>query len=221
MKISLSKQILFLFGLLLIILLAGGIRLDSNPPVFWDEGWTLNVARNWITLGHYGQLNDGQPIGPGLSAAFPVVVPVALSFRLFDVGVWQGRLPSVLYLFASLGLLIFLAERLYNRTIAIGTLVLLIFISGSVALHPLNSGRTVIGEMPMLFFLLSGYSLLFLALRKSKWFILPAGLLWGLAIETKAQTLPFYLVSLTIPLLVTIWKRWWQQSLLLLSLIHI
>jgi 4-amino-4-deoxy-L-arabinose transferase-like glycosyltransferase len=140
-----------------------------------------------------------------------------LSFRLFGVGVWQGRLPSVLYLFGSLGLIFYLADRLYNRKVAVGTLVVLFFLSGPNSFHPLTSGRTAMAEMPMIFFLLAGYTLFYLALRKSSWLLIPAALLWGVAIKTKAQPLPFWLLSLLIPLAVCIVKRWWQEAILISS----
>ncbi len=28
------------------LFLAGTINLESTPPLWWDEGWTLSVARN-------------------------------------------------------------------------------------------------------------------------------------------------------------------------------
>jgi hypothetical protein len=155
-----------------LFILAATAYLDRIPPVWWDEGWTLNVARNWVEFGHYGQLLDGQPKGPGLSASFPVVAPIALSFRLFGIGIWQGRLPSVLFLLGSIMLIFFLAEQLYQRAVAIGAVVVLFFFSGIVQLHPLQMGRTAMGEMPALFFLLSGYTCLWFALRRSAWFII-------------------------------------------------
>jgi len=42
----------------------------GGPGMWWDEGWTLSVARNWIERGHYGRLLDGQLAPPGLEAAF-------------------------------------------------------------------------------------------------------------------------------------------------------
>lgn len=215
-RISTIQQVVIasVFSLLLIVTF---INIDQSPPAWWDEGWTLSITRNWVEMGHYGHLIDGQPRGPGLEAAYPIVAPVAASFRLFGVGVWQGRLPSAFYLIASMSLIFFIAESLYNRTIAIGSILILIFLSPPVQLHPLTLGRTVMGEMPMIFYLLAGYTVLFLGLRKSRWWILPASLLWGIAIITKEQTLPFWLASLLLPFGILILKRRWQQAGLLLS----
>src|SRR5436309_7187408 len=104
-----------LLGLLLtsVLLLAGLIKLEVMPPLGWDEGWTLMVARNWVERGHYGRLLDGGLVAPGLSAALPAVAPIALSFRHFGVGIWQGRLPGVLFTVAAVVLLYYLVCRLY------------------------------------------------------------------------------------------------------------
>lgn len=59
---------------LAVLFIAGFYNLENTPPSWWDESWTLNVERNGVELGHYGHLIDGQPRGPGLIAAFPVVV---------------------------------------------------------------------------------------------------------------------------------------------------
>ena len=175
-------------------------NLESVPPLWWDEGWTLSVARNWVELGHYGQLLDGQPRSAGLSAAFPVVAPIALSFRLFGVGIWQGRLVGVLYMFASLALIYCLARRLYSRPVAVGTLGVLLLMPVSERLHPILIGREALGEMPAIFYLLTGYLCLFLALRGRAWLLVPAMLAWGIAVRAKGEVPPFWLVSLVIAL---------------------
>src|SRR5258705_4846077 len=84
-------------------------HLDSVPPVWWDEGWTLSVAHNWVERGHYGRLQEEHLTPRGLEAGFPVTASVALSFRLFGVGVNQGRFVAVIFTFVALGLLYALA----------------------------------------------------------------------------------------------------------------
>ena len=216
-QIMLTKQNVILVGILLLLILAGLINLDRIPIPWWDEGWTLNAARNWVTLGHYGQLIEGVPRDPGLSASFPVVAPVAMSIRFLGIGTWQGRLPSYLFFLGSLVLIYILANKLYNRPNAIGTIFVLIFLSGPVQLHPLTMGRTVLAEMPMLFYLLAGYCLLFLSLRSSILWIIAASIFWAIAIYTKTQALPFWSVSLILPLAATILQRSWRQSRILVA----
>src|SRR2546425_877031 len=117
--------------LTLVLLLLGTINLGSVPPLWWDEGWTLTVARTWVERGHYGRLLAGQLAPSGLEATFPVTMPIALSFRLLGVGVWQGRLVEVFFTLGTLALMYYLARRLYDRSVAIGTLAVLLLMTPS------------------------------------------------------------------------------------------
>src|SRR5881628_3186587 len=139
--------------LVALALLAIGLWNLSSPPLWWDEGWTLSVARNWVERGHYGRLLGGDLAPPGLEAAFPVTAPVALSFRLLGVGIWQGRLVGVLFMVATFLMMYYLASRLYNRKVALGTLFVLLLMPMHPDVHPLISGRQVLAEMPMFFYL--------------------------------------------------------------------
>src|SRR5689334_19301093 len=188
-------------------LFALGVWNLAGPALWWDEGWTLSVARTWVERGFYGRLLDGQLASGGLQAALPVTGSVALSFKLFGVGVWQGRLPGVIAMVAALALMYVLAERLYDRRVAIGTLFVLLCMSIHPQLHPLIMGRQVIGEMHMFCFLLAGYMCLLLALRRSPWWMTPAAISWGLALTTKAQVLPFWLVAMVVPLALALARR--------------
>jgi hypothetical protein len=194
----------------------GTCQLDTFPPVWWDEGWTLAVARNWVEFGHYGQMLDGEPRGPGLSAAFPVVAPVALSFKMFGVGIWQGRLPGLFFSLGAIALIVFLANSLYNRKVAFGTLFFLLLAQGDKETNLFLLGRQVLGEMPFIFYLLVGYLCFYFSLKRSPFFILLAAIFWGIAINTKAQVLPFWIVSMFLPLAVSIARRWWKEGLLII-----
>lgn len=194
------------------VFVAGTINLESTPPLWWDEGWTLTVARTWVESGHYGRLLDGEPASPGLAAAFPVIAPIALSFHVLGVDIWQGRLVGVLFTLGALALIYYLACRLYDRSVALGTLVVLLLMT---PIHPVLVGRQVLGEMPMLFYLLAGYACFLSALRKSSWFMPVAVGLWAIALNTKAQVLPFWTASLLIPLSVMLFRRRWSVARLL------
>src|SRR5512134_3160056 len=74
-------------GLLFLIVFGSGlVHLESFPPLWFDEGWTVCVARIWVEIGHYDCLLRGGPAPPSLAAHFPVVASVAVSFKLFGVG---------------------------------------------------------------------------------------------------------------------------------------
>lgn len=196
-------------------LLAVGLWQLGAAAAWWDEGWTLSVAQNWVRLGHYGRLLNGQLAPPGLEAAFPVTASVALSFKLFGIGLWQARLVGVLFLLAALALLWALAQRLYDRAVAWATLAALVLLSAHPQLHPLLIGRQVLAELPMLTYLLAGYLGCLLALSGRGGWLLLAIVGWGVGIVSKAQALPFWLVSLLLPLLLALWQRQWRTAALL------
>ena len=198
--------ILFLAIILIILLFLIFYRLDNWPSVWWDEGWTLSAARNWIEQGHLGNYLDGQPIPPRLPLRFPVVVPVALSMKLFGIGTWQGRLPGVIFTIMSLALVGHLCNKMFDRKTGVFTIVI-IFCFSVFVFHPLNIGRQVMAEMPMMFYLLGGYFLIWLAISKSPIWGVGAALFFGVAIHAKLQVPPFWLASIII-------STWMSISLL-------
>lgn len=189
-------------GIVLIVsaLAMGFFELETTPPLWWDEGWTLCVARQWVETGHYGCMLNGEPAPPILAGHFPVVASIAAGFRLFGVGVWQARLVELLYAFGALGLLYYLTSKLYNHDVALGTLALLLFLPANWHMHPLIMGRQVLGEMPMVLFFLAGSVCLLLVQRHPVW-LGGAIACWGLALMTKAQIRPFLTLALLAPAL--------------------
>jgi hypothetical protein len=212
-----NRQILVYTFIGVLIFLAGTVNLGSAPALWWDEGWNLSLARNWAERGYYGQYLAGQPQPPGLSAAFPAIAPIALSFRVLGVGVWQGRLPGVLFTFGSLGLLFCLTTKLYNRSIGWAALFAVLLLLTLPPVNPILNGRQVLADMPMMFYLLAGYVCILAAWQRSLIFLPAAVLFWGIAINAKAQTYPFWLVSLGVPLLISLIQRQRRSAVLLLA----
>jgi hypothetical protein len=202
---------------LALILLSLTYRLVQVPPLWFDEGWTMTVARNWVVDGWYGQYLAGQPRDSGLAAAFPVVASAALSFKLFGVGVWQARLPFVLYTLGAAVALFYLAKKLYSNGAAWAALLILMFGQIWQPLNAFLAARQVLGEPVVMFCLLVGYVTLFLALHGSGLWIVLAALLWGVGIYAKAQPLPFWLASLALPLIVALYKGWRRPALMLVA----
>jgi hypothetical protein len=73
--------------------------------------------------------------------------------------------------------------------------------------HTLHIGRMVMGEMPMLFFLLAGYAGLLRALEGSAWFLPLTMVCWASALEIKPQLIPFWALSLVTALLLALFRR--------------
>jgi len=208
-RASLKLRTIFALALLLVALT---INLASTPAPWWDEGWTMSVARNWVVLGHYGRLLDGQATPRGLEAAFPVTAAVALSFRLFGIGVIQARIVSVIFTLVALALLYEVARRFYNHSIAFATLVIAIFMSGAVEINPLIAGRQVLAEIPAMCFLLAGYLCFILADKYFTLFMPAAICFWSSALFTKVQVQPFWAASILLPAGLMVFRREWRST---------
>jgi hypothetical protein len=197
-----------------IVLLALSLWNLDGPAMWWDEGWTLSVARNWAEQGHYGRLRNGQRARPGLEAAFTTTLPVGMMMRAFGVGLWQGRLFGALCAVAVVLLLAALAARLYDRRVAVATVVAALCMTAFPTIHPLLLGRRVLAEIPMLMYLLVGYLFLWRALVNRWVALFPAALFLALAWVSKAQLSPFLIVSLTTSALVAALMRRWRIAAL-------
>jgi hypothetical protein len=193
-----------------LLFLTGTINLESTPPLWWDEGWLLTVARNWVEQGHYGRFLLGTPDSVSPTNGFPAIAPIALSFRLLGIGIWQGRIVGVLFTLGALALIYHLAFQLYDRSVAVATLVVLLFMSGHRDFQPVVVGRQALGEMPAAFYLLAGYACFLSALRGSFWLMTPAILFWATALASKLQVLPFWTASLLIPLSMALFRKSWK-----------
>jgi 4-amino-4-deoxy-L-arabinose transferase-like glycosyltransferase len=190
-------------------------RIEAVPAMWWDEGWTVSVAKNWVERGFYGLLNSGNPSPPGLAAAFPVVYTVAISFWIFGIGVWQARLPMIFISIGALAAFFALANSLMSRRASVIALAALLFLPGYGELHVLIMGRQVLGEMPALLCLLAGYLCLERALNKRRLIILCSIMFWACALNTKAQILPFFICSLLVPLAFVLYRHKYRLALYL------
>jgi hypothetical protein len=184
------------------MIVASIASLESVPPLWWDEGWTMSVARNWVELGYAGRLLAGEPAPPGLNASFTVTVPISLSFRFFGVGIYQARFVVVVFMLATLCLLYCLTRRVYNPSIAEATLAIAVLMPVDHAMNPIFSGRQVLAEMPLLFFLIGGYVCFLSVPGRPVIMLLLTSMFWSFALVTKLQVLPFWLVSMLLPLVV-------------------
>jgi hypothetical protein len=180
------------------------------PPLWFDEGWSLTVARNWVETGQYARFLQGNPITAyGLAKPFSVTGPIALSFSLFGVGIWQGRLTAMISMALALYLIFQLARQLYDPIVAYLTLFVLLFLA--TPYNPWIMGRQAIGEAPMVFYLIGGYVFLLASLNGKKYALLGAMIFWGLALDSKGHVLPFWSVSMLLPIAVTFLRKQWSQ----------
>jgi 4-amino-4-deoxy-L-arabinose transferase-like glycosyltransferase len=204
----LNKKNILLAGFLLLFWLALLIDLDHMPALWFDEVWNLITARLWVQNGVYGRLLEGNYIlSRMMTHSISVTSWQALSFLIFRPGVWQGRLPSTLFMTLALLLLYLLANRMYGKPVGEWSLAVLVMLS-LPGIHPYWYGRQAVSEAAVVFYILVGY-----------WFFSRpdahksdqalAVLFWGLALNAKGLAIPFLSWALIFPALVAGAEKNW------------
>ena len=120
--------------------------------VSWDEGWNFCVAKNLVQEGHYGCSFGGELTTPRLSQGPLIVGPAALGFKLFGVGIAQGRLFQAILTLLGIWGLYFLTRRIAGKNIALLALLYLLGASGDYRIHPGILGGQAWGETTVIFF---------------------------------------------------------------------
>jgi hypothetical protein len=209
----------YLVAVVLLLLCFVGLTaaLASFPAFSFDEGWTATVARNWVERGFYGMYVNGEQASPGLAAAFPATASVAAGFRLFGVGLAQARLVSAMYMLAALAALYALARQLYNARAAVCALPAVVLLAPQWDMQALYVGRSVLAEPVMLLLLSVSYLFFARGVRAtSDWrgrgLVALAVIGWSLALNAKAQPLPFWALSLAAGMMYCAVKRQWRDA---------
>lgn len=196
-------SVLFLFSL---VCFFGLYKLTESPSLVYDEGWYFQTSANLAREGIDGIRMS--PVGithisTFVTVGYPLIYPLALWFKIFSVGVFQARFFMFLILFGFVTVSYFLVKKMYGKGIALSTLALI------ATFPPLyGNGKTVMGEMPGLLFLVS--FLFFLTCIKSHpkrklLFIILAGIFAGLCVAVKPLFI-LLLPALCIGALIE-WKR--------------
>jgi 4-amino-4-deoxy-L-arabinose transferase-like glycosyltransferase len=184
------------------VLFCSFYNLSNYPTIWWDEGIFSRTAANLVQHGRYAftiQSPDTlKDFDFRISAGPTVILPVALSYRLFGISVWSGRLVAGLYLTLAFILLYLSARLLLPR----GPSLLAVLLS-LVSTGILYWGRTVIGDVPALACFLGGVYCLIKGLQEERpglffW----AGLCFGLAVDAKE----FYGFTMLPALAALIWE---------------
>lgn len=183
----------FLVGLgIAIVVFVGTYRLSESPRVWYDEGFLTQIAMNLAEYGKQAiQVSPGEFVSTGMvSSGYPLYYPVSMAYKLFGVGVLQGRSAMVAYM-----ILLFLASYIFIRLLlgrryALWTVFLL---STFPMLY--GNGKSVLGEVPGLFFLV--LCLISLAvLEKSSWRNLWAYGFFGITAGLCSATKPIFILLL-------------------------
>lgn len=160
-------------------------KLKESPPVWYDEGFYVQAAEN-LAAGRSGNIQLAPGVVSNIShvtVGYPLIYPLAGWFQAFGVSVLSARSLMVLFILWFLLASFFLVKRLFGPELALGALALLATLP---TLY--GNGKSVLGEVPGLLYLV--LSLLFLtialssATRKYLWLVL-AGLSAGICVVTK------------------------------------
>ncbi len=183
-------------------------RLPYYSTAGFDEGAFFNVARTFAREGVYAEASQAgyRYTGPVASTGPTVILPVALVYRLFGVGIPQGRAVVVAYGALALIALYGLAALVTDWRGAL--LAVILAVVGIDLLMPALLRGEHTGEGPGLFFLLAG---LWFWLRpgERRWYtLLGVGVLMGLSSITKYQNAVFVLPALLLAWIVDlVWYR--------------
>lgn len=125
-------------------------RLSESPPVWYDEGYYLQLAMNQAAHGRLELQTapDTFVSAATVSLGFPLVFPVAFAFEHFGVGVFQARMVMVLFILALFMAVVVLMRTLFGTRAALLSGLLLVTFP---VLY--GDGKNVLGEVPGLFYL--------------------------------------------------------------------
>ncbi len=189
----------------LILAFFSSYKLSEAPGIWYDEGYFTQMAMNMADQGkEVIQIAPDTFISSATqTGGFPLIFPVAASYKLFGVGVAQGRYAMVMYLFLFLIAAYWYARLLFGAEIAAWSALLL---STFAMLY--GNGKSVLGEVPGLFyFLLTLIALVYLErndYRNLRSYAL-VGLCAGLCVVTK----PIFI--LLAPALFAVWLLRWKR----------
>lgn len=185
----LSRENFILVFLFLILILLSVWQLPKSPATWFDEGINLWIAKSLINYGVFSlEIAPGEFVETRqflITSNYPVLLPAALSMKIFGFNLLAARLPMVLFLFLFAFTAYFLVKKFYGNAVAIMSVALI------VSFTPFyGNGKAVLGEIPGLFYFLTGLLLWNEWNDENKWKVFMAGLFFGLAIATK----PFFLI---------------------------
>lgn len=191
------------------VIFFGFFRLSESPSFLFDEGWYFQTSANLATTGI-----DGLQIAPGniehfstyVTVGYPLIYSLALWFKIFSIGVFQARFLMVLFILGFVLAGYFLAKKLFGKNIALAALAVI------ATFPPLyGNGKSVMGEVPGLFFLASFLFCLTCARnesRRKKLFLILAGISAGLCVAVK----PLFILLLP-ALLIGVIVEWRRKNL--------
>jgi 4-amino-4-deoxy-L-arabinose transferase-like glycosyltransferase len=160
-------------------------KIGVTPLAWHDEGSAMLISKTLVQDGVYSvKTTTGyESFGPVQSVGPTVLLPIALVFKLFGVGIVQGRVIASIYLVFTLLAFYAITAKLFGHKVALLGFLLLL---GNPNARMILQGREVLGEVPALGFIFLGALLFYQGLpgRNIKKLVL-SGLLIGASMVTK------------------------------------
>lgn len=202
MRLSSGSKYFYPFLFLLVLSLPLlTVRLDSYPPVWFDEGYRTNQARTLVERGVYGThtVEGDYPFNPATTGGPADILAVALSFKIFGIGIAQGRWAVVVLAIVALFGLYALAAHLFGRRAGLFITLFVLAVPAIQNLSLLLLGRQVMSEVPALAWIVLGLTLWFWDWERGGWLTAAAaGTAVGFGLLSKTQTAIYLAPSLFI-----------------------
>jgi hypothetical protein len=204
------------YGILLVAVLLPGLfwKLETFPPIWFDEGYKLNAGKTLAFEGVYGTSTaDGiLPFDPGISSGPLDIVPMAASFLVFEVGLLQARISYVVYSLTALISYFLIGRKLFGYPAAILAVFILIAAPPIQGINFVLLSRQVLGEIPAYSFVLFGWAVWLYAWKGRKTLLLGlAGVCIGLGLLSKTQLAIALLPALGIASVATLVPHFWKR----------
>lgn len=182
-------------GFVAIFYLTVAIQSITTQPLGFDEGWVLQAPLTMATTGEYASLGamwggSNKLFDPYVSSGPAVLMPIALSFKLFGVGVVQARIIMVAFYLAVIFLMAwYVHSQTKSKYALLAVLSILLLVS-----VPLNFRLDILGEFPAIAYALAS----FICWQKRRFGL--AGLFAALAVLSKI--IMFFLLAAAVLLFV-------------------
>lgn len=184
-----------------VIYLGHFVYLAGTQTPSFDGSMNLQVPVSLIRYGTYATYYNGIELFAGrIQTGIPVLLPIAILFKIFGVGSLQALMVNVLYI----ALLIFFIFLISNELNANRTVILLVMGVTTLLWSFSELAMGVFGEIPALaLFLGMEYFLILAEKRNKKEYYALAGLFFGLAYLTKT------VILIAVPALILVFASKW------------
>ena len=181
-----TKSKVLVVTILFITVFLSLYKLTESPPVWYDEGLYYQIAKNTAIFDIQGiQVAPKTFVSSAvISVGYPFIIPVSWFINIFGANIFGARLAMVVFILLTVGALFFLILKIFDQEVALYSLVL-------IMTFPMlyGNGKSVIGEVPGIFFLICFLITVYLIesrLYYGRILYLLAGMFAGLCLVTKS-----------------------------------